>query len=694
MAKKRKKTDILHDRSGLWIIIVAAVILEATACIQYFYSRAGLRDEAEHRAVTELKRAELEIDVICKQIETSVRMMSLLAERNLQYPDSMYSITCLMMKQTPNMVGAALAFEENYYPQYGKWFEAYCGMVTKQEQIGSETHDYFKSEWYNNGLTIDSCWWCEPYFDNAGAKETLVSCSYPIHNGEGRVVGVALADMSLVHLQRISHYLRVYPNSYFSITSGNGTELVPSPDTIAGKKYHIFEEDVDVNGWIIRIIIPDEEIYGNLKRIGLIVTILMIFGLAMLIFIMYASARNVLKLLEINGQKKQIEGELNIARKIQMAMLPKTFPPYHDCTDLNVYGIIVPAKEVGGDLYDFYICHNKLFFCIGDVSGKGIPASLVMAVTRSMFRTLSAQNSDPAKIATLMNNSMSEVNEQNMFVTFFLGILDLDTGRLDYCNAGHNAPILISDQVEMVNVLPNLPLGILSGYTFISQSINIKRGDTLFFYTDGLTEAENINKDLFGEQQMIDNIKQWKNTYNAKDQIEAMQRRVNQFVGNAEQSDDLTMMSIRYLPQARQTISQDMTDQISKYQIVMRNDIQQIPTLAEWVEGLGIPTSLNMTINLALEEAVTNVMLYAYPNSHGSVIIDAEKSKKQIKFVISDTGIPFDPTKKEDVDISLPAEEREIGGLGIHLVRQIMDTVAYERKNDKNILTLTKQLEE
>lgn len=691
MKKKKKNTSLLRDRGGIWILIVAAVILQATACIQYFYSREGLRKEAEHRATAELRRAELEIDVICTQVEMGVKTMALLAERNLQYPDSMFSITCLIQKETPNMVGAAIAFRENFYPQYGKWFEAYCGFQT-QAQIGGASHDYFQSEWFHNGMTIDSCWWCEPYFDEAGAKEMLVSCSYPIRDKNGIVVGVALADVSLEHLQRISEYLQVYPNSYFSITSNTGIDIVPSPDTIPGRKYHIYTEDIDVNGWTINIIIPDDEIYGELKKVGLLVNILMILGFAILMFIMYHSAKNILNLVEINNQKQRMDKELTIAQNIQMAMLPKTFPPYADRQDLNIAGIVIPAKQVGGDLYDFHIRDNKLIFCIGDVSGKGVPAALVMAVTCSLFRTISAHESKPERIMTMLNDTMSESNDQNMFVTLFLGILDLTTNTLEYCNAGHNSPILLAgNRTEVLPSIPNLPLGVLSGFTFTGQSINFNPNDSLFLYTDGLTEAENKDKELYGEERMIEEIKKWDTYLTAEQQVIALQHSVSDFVGNAEQSDDLTMMSIRFLPTETSDGIANRQDNM-KHRIVMRNDIQQIPTLAEWVEGLNIPEALNMTINLALEEAVTNVMLYAYPNANGSVIIDAEKTDGKIVFTISDTGIPFDPTKQKEADITLSAEERSIGGLGIHLVRQIMDSISYERKDDKNILTLVKNL--
>ena len=158
-------------------------------------------------------------------------------------------------------------------------------------------------------------------------------------------------------------------------------------------------------------------------------------------------------------------------------------------------------------------------------------------------------------------------------------------------------------------------------------------------------------------------------------------------MGDAVQSDDLTMLAVRFVPEKDAD-----TPKVLRDQILMRNDIQQIPTHAEWMEGLDLPMALNMSLNLALEEAVTNVMLYAYPDKSGTVLIEAEKTDKQIQFVISDSGVAFDPTAIPPVDTTLGFEERAIGGLGIHLVRQIMDSIEYRRENDKNILTLTKKL--
>ncbi len=699
--KKQVSTLMKKNRhSGLWMLILVAVLLESTACIQYFYTRNVVRRETIRRAESELRRAELEINVVTAQVEMAVKMMAYLAERELQHPDSMFSITRVMVEQTPNMVGAAIGFVPDYYPGKGRLFEAYSHEEENNDktriltrQIGSEEHNYLSMEWFENGMSIDSCWWCEPYYDNAGAKQMLVSCSYPIRDASGRVVAVALADVAIAHLQRVSEYLKVYPECFYSITSGKGNNLVEAPDTLPGRKYSVFTEFIESTGWDIAIIIPDDVIYADLRRMGRFVTIMMIIGLLLLLFMVYRSAVNILNLFKISGQNERMGSELRIASKIQESMLPKIFPPFTNCRNMEMYGSIIPAKEVGGDLYDFCVHDKKLFFCVGDVSGKGVPASLVMAVTMSLFRYMTAHEAEPARIVTEMNNTLADMNDSNMFVTLIVCVLDTENGTLRYCNAGHNAPLLCSQgDLRFLDVEANLPLGILSGFSFKSQQVTISRGDTLFLYTDGLTEAENIEKELFGDDRLKAVLASDKFVeLSAKAQVEKVRNEVGSFVGKAEQSDDLTMLSVRYLQVDESDDS--LKDETLRSSLVMRNDIQQIPTLAEWVDTLSLPDALNMTINLALEEAVSNVMLYAYPEGKsGSVLIDATKTEHDVTFVISDSGKPFDPTQQKEADITLSAEERNIGGLGIHLVRQIMDEISYERKDDKNYLTLVKKL--
>ena len=701
---KKDSNKRLKTRGGLWILIVAAIVLEAISCIMYFTSRAAIRHEAEQRAKTELRKAELEIDVHAIEMETAAKTLALLTEKYIDNPDAIYSATRLTVSSLRSNTSMAVAFVPDYFPKQGRYFEVCSTRISEDSiytrQIGSAAHDYTQMEWWQNGFVHDSCWWCEPYLDDSGSKTYVVSCSYPVQDKMGKVVAVVCIDMSLSDLKNLSDYLQVYPNSYYSIRSSTGMEIVPAPDTVAGRKYNIYQEEIDATGWHIEIIIPEEELFKDLNHIGRIVGLLMFLGLALLVFIIIRTGKDFVKLVQLSNHQERIESELNIARNIQMAMLPTRFPPFPDYPNLNAWGVVIPAKEVGGDLFDFYIRENQLLFCIGDVSGKGVPAAIVMAMTRSLFRSFTSYMDSPAQIVAQMNDSLSgEANNQNMFVTFFLGMLDMNTGKMKYCNAGHNAPVLLASEdahTDMMDCKPNLPLGVLAGFTYEEQSTQLKDGDTLFLYTDGLTEAENTAHELFGEERMDKQLVAGADLL-PKEMTEQMIKCVRAFVGGAEQSDDLTMFVVRFLQRTKAKAPKTREKTVAPHHsLVMRNDIEQIPTLAEWIDSLDIPTELNMPVNLAIEEAVSNVMLYAYPGTSGQVLVEYTKHQEpqgqQLIFTITDSGVPFDPTQKPDADITLSAEERAIGGLGIHLVRQIMDEVTYERRDDKNILTLVKHI--
>lgn len=256
------------------------------------------------------------------------------------------------------------------------------------------------------------------------------------------------------------------------------------------------------------------------------------------------------ELKHVNEQKGRIEGELKVASDIQMSMLPKIFPPYPDRNDIEIYGCLSPAKAVGGDLYDFYIRDDQLFFCIGDVSGKGVPASLVMAVSRSLFRIVSTHVNEPNRIMSQMNEALADQNDSNMFVTLFVGSYNLKTGRLRYCNGGHDAPMLVNVEEKRAELLPcvsNLPVGVMSGWEFEMQEATIAPETLIFLYTDGLTEAEDINHKQFTESRMFEVAGQLLDgkVISPKLLVDQMSDAVHSFVGDAEQSDDLTMLAIK-----------------------------------------------------------------------------------------------------------------------------------------------------
>ena len=262
----------------------------------------------------------------------------------------------------------------------------------------------------------------------------------------------------------------------------------------------------------------------------------------------HSLTRYVNELRDTTAQKASMESELKIAHDIQMNMLPKTFPPYPERDDIDIYGTLTPAKAVGGDLFDFYIRDNQLFFCVGDVSGKGIPASLFMAVTRSLFRNISAHVAAPERISFTLNNALCENNETNMFVTLFTGVLDLATGHLRYCNAGHNAPLLVGRGVSEISCQPNLPLGIMAEFQFEAQEIDLDPATTIFLFTDGLNEAENAHHEQFGDERIAEvaNRLLAKGEHQPINITYEMYQAVHDFVNGAEQSDDLTMLAIQY----------------------------------------------------------------------------------------------------------------------------------------------------
>lgn len=390
------------------------------------------------------------------------------------------------------------------------------------------------------------------------------------------------------------------------------------------------------------------------------------------------------ELRDTTAQKASIERDIHIASHIQMGMLPTNFPTYPDRDDVQIYASLVPAKEVGGDLFDFFFRDEKLYFCIGDVSGKGVPASLYMAVTRSIFRTVSATETMPDRIVSTINKTMAEMNDTNMFVTLFVGVLDLRMGHLYYCNAGHDAPLLIGAGVGFLTCNANIPVGFHPSWQYTLQETQIFTGTTIFLFTDGLTEAMNATKEQFRMESVNDMaIKAHAEHQQEPHQlIDLMTEAVGQFVGDAEQSDDLTMMAIQYIKKHNS--------------IVLPNDTQEVPRLNTFVSdmcnSLDAPLDVTAQVQLAVEEAVVNVMDYAYPaGTRGELTVEVQADGEQLQFIIRDTGIPFDPTTTPEIDTTLSAKDRPIGGLGIHLVRQIMDDVQYRRIGEFNVLTLIKK---
>ena len=715
---------------GVLIVVVALVTLEVGSLLQYNQTKDIVEKDAYRRAQDNIDMVENEFNLMAELVESAVRNNMWSARALTTMPDSLWSLTRGIVADNPVVFGSAIALVENYNPRKsGHFFAPYAyrdGDKIKSVQLGTSEYDYTNQEWFVEALTAgDAGHWSEPYFDEGGGNKLMTTYSRPVYDHSGRLAAVLTADVALDWVSDRLAALEDYPYALKLLVSKNGTIMATSPASVGldrrniidladsmedgedfrevnramlageqggrivhlnGVEYHVFYDMIQKTGWAMSMSVPEEEIFSEVSEMNEKVLGIQLVGIIMLIVILLVTVYNQRKLVKVNEKKNRMDSELHVARGIQMAMVPKLFPPFPERKDVDIFASLIPAKEVGGDLFDFFIRDERLYFCIGDVSGKGVPASLVMAVTRSLFRTVAGHEKSPVRIVSSINENLAEMNDSEMFVTFFCGVLDMQTGHLRYCNAGHNAPVLLGENTAPLPVVPNLPLGVMSHMSFVEQEADLTSGTGIFLYTDGLTEAEDAAHKQFGEERMM---REMNPGATATEMIQRMTRAVQAFVGDAPQSDDLTMLHIRYL--------NDTPMEKTERHLILHNDIQQIPQLAEFVETVSalahLSGSMSMSLNLALEEAVTNVILYAYPEgADGLVDVEAIIRKDELQFIVTDSGKPFDPTAAPEADITLDVEDRPIGGLGIFLVRNIMDSVRYERVEGKNILTMSKNL--
>lgn len=329
----------------------------------------------------------------------------------------------------------------------------------------------------------------------------------------------------------------------FKILAALDTAIVAQKRSDAAELATIYDtqqKETEIARQQAQIASKDYEI-SRQRNIGLIIAIILLS----VFFVLYSIARRKAahRLANMRADQERIESELRIARDIQMSMVPHEFPQRDR---LDLYAAMKPAKEVGGDLYDYLLLGDNLYFCVGDVSGKGVPASLLMAQATRLFRALAKQNMTPDVIATRLNDELSENNESGMFVTMFIGLLHIQTGHLDFCNAGHNPPVIGGGltQGEFLKMKSNAPIGLWQGLRYEGEEISNIKYRALFIYTDGLTEAEDAEQVQFGEQRLLD-ILQNTRFDSAQQVIESLNAQVESHRGKAAPNDDLTMMCLR-----------------------------------------------------------------------------------------------------------------------------------------------------
>ena len=384
----------------------------------------------------------------------------------------------------------------------------------------------------------------------------------------------------------------------------------------------------------------------------------------------------------------RIDKELEYAKQIQLSALPTNFP---EDEEYNIYAQMIAAKEVGGDFYDFYkLNDNTVAFLAADVSGKGIPAAMFMMTAKTIIKDLAESGMAVNDIFTKANEKLCENNESGMFVTAWMGILDLETGNLQFANAGHNPPLLkrANGSFEYLKTRAGFVLAGMEGVRYRVAELTLEPGDRLFLYTDGVPEATNTENKLYGEERLLAFMNQ-NDSMEATALLPALKANIDEFVGDAPQFDDITMLMFDYKPQQGGV---HMMNKTFPAKIEALSDV--LGFVDQTLESFACPMKVQTAVCVAIEEIFVNVAHYAYGDGEGDMTlgIGFDEGSRTITFRMSDQGTPFDPLQKPDPDVTLSAEDREIGGLGIFITKKTMSSVTYAYENGENVLTMTKKI--
>ena len=385
----------------------------------------------------------------------------------------------------------------------------------------------------------------------------------------------------------------------------------------------------------------------------------------------------------ITGDKERISTELELAKRIQNSLLPRTFSAVADRGDLELYASMLPCTEVGGDFYDFFFINEETFaFVMADVSGSGVPASLFMVITRTLIRNNAMNGLPPCEVFVNVNRILCEHNMESIFVTAFMGYLDLPTGELTYVNAGHNPPLLRRDGFfAWLKINPGFILAGDDMMTYRQSTITLSKDEMILLYTDGITEAMNPEYELYGEERFFELLNE-EPLLKPKDLIHKVIRQVEQYAGGSNQADDITIMAIQYIGGSIIRINE----------IITLATLDHIPEITEFVEIRisDFAIEVQQLIAIVIDEVISNIAKYSYIEEIGMVRVQVHVTKDEITLTFIDDGEPFNPLRSVDPQIHAPLEERDEGGLGLFLIRGLMDEVNYERIGHSNVFTVSK----
>jgi sigma-B regulation protein RsbU (phosphoserine phosphatase) len=636
-----RPTRGLAFKLAVCILTSATVIF--TAAFAYYYRSskdmilAAVRDNAQNL----LRRAVNRLEVPLSAIERVPQFMALKLAQELPSAAGLDRDLADLLAANPDVYGAAAAFEPGVFqglPRYSPYFCRKGGEIA-QVSLGYEEY-YELQNWYLVPKVLQQPVWSEPYFDESGGDIVMTTYSVPVMGqtpGGPAFIGVVTADVALDWLRKQVGRISLYNSGYAFLLSRNGVLLshpdnrlvmresifsraeqfaspelralgrrmiageegfARLPDFILGKPAWVAFAPMRLTGWSMGVIVPEDELFAPLRKLGREVAILGGAGFTALLLVIAAIAAHITRplsrlaataaeiahgnldapvplavgrdevgalsrsfeqmrlalrdyiadLTATTKAKERLESELKIARNIQMSFLPKKFPPFPDITSFALHADLLPAREVGGDLYDFFLLGpGRLLFLVGDVSGKGVPAALFMAVTKTLIKGNAEQESDPAEILAKVNRELCVDNESMLFVTMFLAILDCDTGEMTFSNAGHNPPARIAPDgtVSWLALPRGLFLGVMEDAVYRTATVTLAPGEKIVAFTDGVTEAQNPAQELFGTQRLLSVLS--KAASMPPEVLDAaVMQAATAYAEDAEQADDITVLTLLY----------------------------------------------------------------------------------------------------------------------------------------------------
>ena len=504
MFKSHVKSTIQKAQAGIAFIIFAALLSQAFNVVQYVYTRRKIQQQTVEKTYNDMVKMQNIVN-LQTSVESAVHATMGDVRISLNNPERFYGIVSRLVSNNDHIVGSAIAMRPGYYPDKDKLFAPFAFPENKDLKGQPRTkllpNDYTKQDWYAIPFENDSAMWSEPYFDKGGSELLIRTFSLPIHDQNNTVIGILTADV-------------------------------------------FFNEMAD----------DDDFSYDEIDKVNLVGFIFQLLGLLLIIYIVWKYAIKLRQVNKLILEQELLGKELQIASDIQSAMLPNVSELENARHHLDIQKTLASAPDVSADFYDYFFVGQKIVFCIGDVPGSNVKAALMMSVIRSIFRTSATLNSEhnlspsPAAIISSMNNSLCTINHNEMFSTLFVGVLDLNTALLTYCNAGNPAPVVISPSTgaKLLEVEPNIPVGIMEDYEYIEQRITLIEDFTLFLYNDGLYETVNIHNEPYGQKRMLTRLEACsRHNADPKKLLSTMLEAVESHRGSAPQTDDLLMLTMR-----------------------------------------------------------------------------------------------------------------------------------------------------